>query len=55
MSRTPWPPRCLRRNSPIGDALAVARLGEHEQVGIGLDDAHPDDRVALALERGGCR
>ena len=31
-------------------ALAVAGLGQHEQVAVGLDDAHPDDRIALAGE-----
>ena len=32
------------------DALAVAGLGQDEQVRVGLDDAHRDDRVALAGE-----
>ena len=31
-----------------GDPLAVAGLGQDEEVGLRLDDAHPDDRVALA-------
>ena len=31
-------------------ALAVAGLGQHEEVAVGLDDAHADDRVALAGE-----
>ena len=31
-------------------ALAVAGLGQDEQVAVGLDDAHPDDRIALAGE-----
>ena len=33
------------------DALAVAGLGQDEQVGLGLDDAHRHDAVALALEQ----
>ena len=51
ISRTPWPPRCLRRNSLDGHALAVAGLGQDEEVGVGLDDAHRDDGVALPLEQ----
>src|SRR6185295_5107583 len=33
------------------DALAIAGLGEHEQVRAGLHDAHRDDLVALLLEQ----
>ena len=31
-------------------ALAVPGLGQHEQVALGLDDTHPDDRIALPGE-----
>ena len=41
------------------DALAVAGLGQHQQVGVRLDDAHRDDRVTLArqpdADDSGCR
>ena len=50
ISRTPWPPRCLRPELGQRHALAVAGLGQDEEVAVGLDDAHPDDRVALAGE-----
>ena len=50
ISRTPCAAAVHRPELRQRDALAVAGLGQDEQVGVGLDDAHRDDAVALPGE-----